>query len=327
VSVNSCSTSAQRVPGVTSVGHRLKVSVVICCYVEHRWTELLGAVASIRRQTRPPLQVVVVVDHNPELFARVCRALPDVLALESLGAPGLSGARNTGINAATGDIVAFLDDDAAAEPEWLQRLTAPYANPRILGVGGFIEPRWACPPPAWFPDEFRWVVGCSYLGLPPHGGPVRNLIGANMSFRRAAFEAIGGFRSELGHQGRRPGGDEETELCIRLRQRWPGTVLLYVPSARVHHRVPVSRASFGYFRDRCFAEGRAKARVARLVGASDGLASERSYTLTTLPGGVLRGLDDGFRRRESAGLARAGAIIAGLALTCFGYALQTVAAR
>jgi hypothetical protein len=82
--------------------------------------------------------------------------------------------------------------------------------------------------------------------------------------------------------------------------------------------VPAARARWGYFRSRCYNEGRSKALVARLVGAHDGLATERSYTLRTLPQGVAGGLADALGG-DGAGLLRAGAIIAGLLITAAGY--------
>jgi hypothetical protein len=102
--------------------------------------------------------------------------------------------------------------------------------------------------------------------------------------------------------------------------------LLYEPRARVQHRVTASRAHWGYFCARCYAEGRSKALVAQAVGAGDGLACERTYTLRTLPRAVVRGLADSLRGDPSA-LTRAGAIMAGLALTTAGYLMGTVAER
>jgi hypothetical protein len=197
----------------------------------------------------------------------------------------------------------------------------------VLGVGGAIVPVWAAGRPGWFPEEFDWVVGCTYRGMPDTAAPVRNLIGCNMSFRRRVFEAVGGFRSGIGRIGTRPAGCEETELCIRVRQRWPEGVLLYEPSARVYHRVPASRARWRYFHARCYYEGRSKAAVARFVGAGDGLASERAYTLRTLPRGFALGLADALRLEDMAGLARAGTIAAGLGATAAGYLIGAVAER
>ncbi len=135
---------------------------------------------------------------------------------------GLSGGRNTGVAIAKGDVVAFLDDDAVADPDWLKFLADSYADPAVIGVGGLILPNWRMPRPSWFPREFDWVIGCTYRGMPETRGPVRNLLGGNASFRREAFELAGGFRNGIGRSaGSRPLGCEETEFCIRLSQRCP----------------------------------------------------------------------------------------------------------
>ena len=150
---------------------------------------------------------------------------------------------------------------------------------------------------------------------------MRNLLGGNASFRREIFEKVGGFPSGIGRaQGKRPLGCEETEFCIRLNQQIPGAVLLFDNRAKIWHRVAAERSRFAYYRSRCYAEGLSKAMVTRSVGASDGLSSERRYTTKTLPRGVVRGLGDALRG-DSAGLGRAGAIIAGLATVTAGYAV------
>jgi hypothetical protein len=297
------------------------ISVVICAYTEERWDDLAAAVESVRRQTAPPREVIVVVDHNPPLLDRVRHAFARVIANPNAGPRGLSGARNSGVAAATGAIVAFLDDDARAAPDWLERIVLAYRDPGVLGVGGASEPLWPGERPTWFPAEFDWVVGCTYRGMPEGTQQVRNLIGSNMSLRRDVLADLGGFTSGIGRVGARPVGCEETELCIRAAQRWPDTVLLYEPSARVSHRVPPGRATWAYFRSRCFSEGLSKALVSRLVGANDGLATERTYTLRTLPLGIAHGLADAVFRRDPGGLARAAAISAGLLTTTAGYLL------
>ncbi len=165
----------------------------------------------------------------------------------------------------------------------------------VIGVGGAIEPVWLEGRPAWFPEEFDWVVGCTYHGMPQTQTGVRNLIGCNMSFRREVFGLVGGFRDGIGRVGTRPVGCEETEICIRINHRWPNRKLLYDPQARVNHRVPPNRATWHYFRTRCFSEGLSKSLVTQYVGSKDGLASERTYTFHTLPRGVLRGAADAFR--------------------------------
>jgi len=301
-------------------GPARSISVVICAHTEQRWDDTLAAVASVQAQSRPALETILVVDHNPALQARLAAALPDVTVTANREAQGLSGGKNTGIALARGDIVAFLDDDAVADPQWLASLADSYADPAVAGVGGLTLPRWAAKRPAWFPEEFDWVVGCTYRGMPTSRAAVRNLHGGNASFRREVFAAVGGFRTGIGRAaGKRPLGCEETEFCIRLSQRLPGSVMLFDDRAVISHFVPEARCRFSYFRARCYAEGLSKAMVTANVGAADGLSSERSYTTRTLPMGVLRGLADLLRGRP-AGLGRALAIAAGLAATTAGYA-------
>ena len=287
------------------------ISVVVCAHDQERWPDLQAAVHSLERQTLQPHEVVVVVDGNPQLARDARNALSAALVVENTGTPGLGGARNSGLAAASAPIVAFLDDDAVASEHWLELLAHGYDDPDVAGVGGGAIPDWETGRPPWFPPEFDWVVGCSYLGLRETAGQVRNMFGCNMSFRRDLVRELGGFR--LGY------GCDETELCIRLRQRWPEKKVLYVPEATVAHRVPASRLRFRRYLSRCYFEGGSKAVVARLVGADDGLASERDYVRRVLPAGVGRGLTDAFGRGRVSGAARAGAIVAGLASTAAGY--------
>jgi GT2 family glycosyltransferase len=304
----------------------LRISVVICAYTDRRWEDIVVAVASIRAQTRPPARTILVVDHNPPLLERLQVVFPDLQVVPNMGRRGLSGARNTGVSHAIGDVVAFLDDDARAEPDWLERLAARYSNPSVVGVGGAATPVWPRQRPRWLPPEFDWVVGCSFAGMPNASTPVRNLIGANMSFRREVFGTIGGFTDGLGRVGSRPLGCEETELGIRLRQWRPGAHLVYEPAAVVRHRVTADRMAWRYFCSRCYAEGFSKAMVSRLVGARDALETERRYVRSVLPRAIIRGLDPR-RRDQRLGFASAGAILAGLGLATAGYVRGRLALR
>lgn len=294
------------------------ISVVICAYTEARWDELTAAVQSVAAQTRPARETIVVIDHNDALLARSREAFSGATVIENGLRQGLSGARNSGLAVASGDVVAFLDDDAVAEPDWLQHLADPYQDVDVLGVGGEILPAWQVGKPAFFPTEFYWVVGCTYTGLPDHRAEIRNMIGANMSVRRDVLNDVGGFSDVIGRVGTRPVGCEETELCIRAKRARPSGRFIYEPSATVHHLVPAARSGWRYFINRCWAEGLSKAVVSRLAGAKDGLSSERAHALRILPRGVGRGVVDA-RHGDRTGLARALAIVVGLVVTTGGY--------
>ena len=304
-------------PGMPSI------SVVICAYTEARWSDLTEAIASVNMQSLPPLETVVVIDHNPDLSTRARRDLVGIIVVDNAEERGLSGARNSGIRATHGDVIAFMDDDAMAGPDWLKELRAAYNNASVMAVGGSILPMWLRRRPTWFPEEFDWVVGCTYLGMPTRSTIVRNVIGCNMSFRREVFDAVGGFSSGIGRLGSRPLGGEETELCIRAQRRWPDRSIVYEPRAMVRHRVPASRGTLGYFRARCYAEGLSKATISRRLGANQALATERQYAVRTLGRGIVRNLIATVRERDLEGARRAAAIIVGLATTSIGYLVGT----
>ena len=194
-------------------------TVVVCAYTLDRWDLLSTAVRAAALQSHRPCEVLLIVDHNAELAARAEDALAGagVTVVANRYGRGLSGARNTGVEEANGEIVAFLDDDAVPEPRWLAALVAPFAAAEVVATGGVARPVWADGRPAWFPREFDWVVGCSYDGQARGVADIRNPLGCNMAFRRAALAAVDGFREDVGRVGGRPLGCEETELCIRLR--------------------------------------------------------------------------------------------------------------
>lgn len=303
-----------------------RISVIICAYTEERWQALTEAILSTQVQTYQPLEIIVVCDHNPALFQRICAHFSDILAIENQEERGLSGARNSGAAISRGEILAFLDDDAVALPSWLETLASLYSPERVLGVGGSINPFWSQRQPRWFPEEFFWVIGCTYRGMPVQKAVVRNLIGANMSLLRQVCVGSGGFRNDIGRVGSLPIGCEETELCIRAAQQWPAGVFIYHPDACVFHKVTPQRATWRYFVMRCYAEGLSKAAIARYVGKRDSLSSEYIYTLRTLPGGVLKGMYDTLSG-DMFGLLRAGAIVTGLVVTAVGYLLGKIVAK
>jgi GT2 family glycosyltransferase len=265
----------------------LSIDVVIPAFTTKRWQLIERAVESASEQTIRPQRVILSVDNNEELLQRAQVRWSDtdgrVLVVANESTDHLEGravherahgtsrrfgggtARNAGARRADADVIAFIDDDAWAESDWTERLLQIYGNPRVVAVGGASLPYYETHRPAWFPDNFDWVFGCSYEGLPRTPSPLRHLIGSNMSVRRTAFEAVGGF----------VGSDfDDLNLCMRLVEAYGPEAVCYTPNAVVHHYVTRERVSWNYFYRRCYFVNREKVRVHQLIGSAANLKAE-----------------------------------------------------
>jgi len=178
---------------------------------------------------------------------------------------GLSFARNAGIKAATGDILAFTDDDVMVEPSWLTHIQAAFADGDVIGVGGRVIPVWTTKKPTWYaadgPYSLMSFVVRFDLGLTPCEMKATPF-GANMVFRRSAFEKYGYFRTDLGRIGKNLLHGEDSEFGRRLLDG--GEKLSYVPQAIVYHPVEPERATKKYAEDWYLMYGRTSARMASL---------------------------------------------------------------
>jgi glucosyl-dolichyl phosphate glucuronosyltransferase len=240
------------------------VSVIVAAYTMKRWTLLCECMDSVLAQTYPIEQVVLCIDNNEELYQLAHRTWhetgravvlrnPDDSLDEKADAHarahgsrrrfGAGTARNAGVAVTSSDVVAIIDDDARAEPDWLENLLRPYADSSVVAVGGPPVAEYETARPSWFPRDFDWVFGCEYAGLPTRTGPLRHLIGANMSFRRSAFDKVGGFHSI---------DFDDLDVCMRLGHAFGHGAVMYEPDARVHHHVRAERTTWKYFWRRCF---------------------------------------------------------------------------
>ncbi len=186
-------------------------------------------------QTRPPDEIIVVDSSTGEETQAVLQDYPQIVRLRIPdGRRNMPQARNLGIGRAQGEIIAFLDDDSMAEPDWLGHLLAPYADPTVGGVGGRIidalETARANPADGRIgvchKDGFTTT---NFASDPGSVVEVNHVRGCNMSFRRAALAKIGGF------DPRYIGSNvcEETDVCLGVTLA--GWKLLYQPSALVNH--------------------------------------------------------------------------------------------
>jgi glucosyl-dolichyl phosphate glucuronosyltransferase len=304
------------------------VSVVLCVYTMDRWSDTCDAIASIEEQAEPVGETIVVVDHCPELLARLREQFPSCRVIANEEVQGLSGARNTGVRNTRGRYIAFLDDDAVAPPRWIEAMLAHFVTPHVLGVSTVVAPLWQGERPGWFPDEFLWVVGCSYKSQ--SAGPVRNLIGASMLISRDLFDKVGGFHQGLGRaRGLLPMGGEETEICMRAAEAIPFAAFVLDDSVVVGHKVRAARLTLHYFLLRCIAEGISKAQLTAMPRAQSRLSVERTYVTKSLLSGFFDGISHGCVALDINGFGRSMAILLGFGSTvvAFAYGRLQLAAR
>ncbi|MDG5775374.1 glucosyl-dolichyl phosphate glucuronosyltransferase [Haloarculaceae archaeon H-GB2-1] len=251
----------------------MRVSVVLCAHTMDRFDAVTDAAESVFAQTYDDVELVFVSDGN-ETVASEFRELygdrDDVVVHCNDENVGLLESRNTGAEVASGDVVAFIDDDAVADDEWIERLTTAYEDQDAVAAGGTMAPEWVAGKPSFLPEEFYWLVGVTHRGFADGPGEVRNTFGSNISFRRDVFLELDGFDANIGgRQGDANLQGGETELCARLQDEY-GKGVYYVPDARVAHKVFEYRTDPWWLLDRAFWQGYSKRGMEKFVPASTG---------------------------------------------------------
>lgn len=242
------------------------ISIIICTH--NRAESLTGTLSSLKKVTGVrscPLELLVVDNNSKDstksvvedFIASLC--LPCRYIFESR--PGLSYARNAGISQARGNIIAFTDDDVIVHKDWLSNIAAAFARNSCIGIGGRIFPVWPGPKPSWFQENGPFATPKAIVAFDlgekvcvPESHPY----GANMAFRREAFEKYGMFRVDLGRIGSALLGGEDIEYFERLRKA--GESVLYIPEVVVHHPVTKERTQKSYFVRWCFSAARTAVR-------------------------------------------------------------------
>jgi glucosyl-dolichyl phosphate glucuronosyltransferase len=307
-------------------GERLSAAVVVCAATRDREPLLRACIRSLAEGTRIPDEILVVIDGNPALEASVAAWLPGSVRLLRSHGDGISASRNVGLSAARSDIVAFVDDDALVESEWLSCVLEEFeASEDLLGVGGAVEPCWDGDR-RWLPDELLWVVGCTYAGHRRDSGPIRNPIGCNMAFRRRELAEAGGFAPEFGKRGAALTTCDETELGLRIERLYGPGRIRSAPAARVRHVIPGSRIGWKKLAVRCVSEGLAKRRLRHLYG-DRALSAERTYARELVTHAAPRLFIRGVTRRDRRSLLGAGAILLSLGVTAGAYAAGSLVAE
>jgi len=271
--------------------------VVIPAFTFDRWDNIVKGVDAVQTQTRRPVELILSIDRNPDLLAACQKEWGDadlpvpvrVLANRNSWAPkvateensdgvargyGGGSARNSGAEAAAGEVIVTFDDDAWSEPDCLEFLLAPYdEDPAVYAVGGKPVPEFETSRPRWFPRTFDWIFGCAYEGLPTELASTPRLIGAVMSFRSDVFRDLGGFQAV---------DFDDLDLCTRLAHTYPAAKILFEPRAVAHHYVPANRVTWTYFWKRSFLVNRDKVRAFASMGEAASLSAERRFVLRSI---------------------------------------------
>jgi glycosyltransferase involved in cell wall biosynthesis len=283
-------------------------TVVICTHNRVRYLE--QALEGLRKQTLPAnLFEVLVVDNcstdDTPMVARGAAATLKNLRYCREDELGLSYARNRGLREATGDYIAYLDDDAVPDPDWLAAALDTFGSggSKIGIVGGRVLPLWETPRPAWLIDDLL-----PYLTIIDLGDEVQEvdsitgIVGANMVFPRTLLIKMGGFPTQLGRKGKRLLSNEE--LVLKCKLKTAGYLAIYNPRAMVHHIAPRQRLTRRWFLNRLYWQGESDAlwwrlekhrnlpeRITYLVSATVRLAK----SVLVAPYRWARNADRGFR--------------------------------
>jgi len=198
----------------------LKVSVYVPAYNAADFLAL--CLEALLAQSPAADEILVIDDGSRDASAEIASKYPSVTLIRHETNRGLAAARNTGMRAARNELVASIDADCVADPDWLVQLLDSLQDPSVAGVGGKliegVQKNTA--------DRWRAVH------MPQNWGdaPVRNprvVFGSNNLFRKSAILAIGGYNESMRTNG------EDVDLCARLREK--GWNLLYVPAAVATH--------------------------------------------------------------------------------------------
>ena len=226
------------------------LTVAICTY--NRARSLATALRALTAQRDPatPFEILVVDNNSTDDTCSVVQSFGEAVRYIFEERQGLSYARNTAIEAATSNIIAFTDDDVEVAPGWAALLLHAFAtHPDVDCVGGRVLPRWREPPPAWL-TRAHWAP----LALQDHGDTPLTfdasrplcLVGANVAFRRSVFTRVGLFSPVFQRVRDGVGSTEDHELLLRLYAA--GGRALYVPDLLVTADIPAERLTRQYHR-------------------------------------------------------------------------------
>lgn len=250
------------------------ISVVICTYNRDRYIGL--ALESLARQTLSPqsYQIVIVNNNCTDNTDSICKKFillhPHLLITYCIETQqGLCFARNRGIDESISDIVTYIDDDAVAEPDFLQQIVPFLAtHPDCVGVGGRVLPIYEQGEPLWMNPYLEGMVSKRDLGsqvLQFKGGRGNYPVGCNMTYRKDILQKAGRFNEQLLARA------DDKDIFFRVRTL--SDQIYYLPTATVYHHIDAERVSHEGF-----------VRLSRKTGSEERIRAktEQTYLKTVL---------------------------------------------
>jgi glucosyl-dolichyl phosphate glucuronosyltransferase len=242
----------------TGGGGAMQISVVICTYNRSEMLKdtLISFLDGVRIDIGHELLVIDnnSTDHTREVVMSLAEKDPTIkYCFESK--QGLSEARNSGINASIGHIIAFVDDDVCFDKYWLVQLFDIFdRNQNVSCVGGRVLAKFESERPDWLGDDLLWAYGVTRYGDEEKTITSPDIpVGCNMAFRRDVFAKVMPFQTSLGRKGNNLLSNEENAMFSRIEEA--GLKVLYSPRLVVHHRIPSGRTKRQWIFDRFYWQG------------------------------------------------------------------------
>lgn len=225
---------------------KIRLSIVVSAYSLDRYNDLVDLLNGVEKQTYREWEAIIVIDENKELYNKISEHISlnnfeGMKLIFNFKNKGLSFSRNIGVKHATGDIIAFIDDDAIPYPEWAEEILDVFNDDDVGAVTGDVVPMWEYEEMSWFPTELRWMISCSYIMTPNQIEEVERGFGTNMAFKKDLLYEVGMFDTSLGIKINNWVGGEDTDMFLSIKEA--GKKVIFSPNAKVLHKVYAYRIS------------------------------------------------------------------------------------
>lgn len=247
------------------------LSIIVCTFNREKYIGRCLEHLVNQNADTSTFEVIVINNNSTDSSAQICSEIVSQHAhfhyfLEKN--QGLSYSRNRGIKESKGDILAFLDDDAFAQKDYVSNTIKFFKNhSEVQAIGGKIKPLYEGTPPKWMTSYLWPLVAAQDLGDRPKPFSGRKFpIGANMAFQKSIFERYGTFNLNLGRTGTKLEGGEEKDFFLRLKK--DRISVFYVPNVEVNHIIPEKRVTKEYIKELAIGVGTSERKRIKEAGAT-----------------------------------------------------------